>query len=119
MSKSGKWQALCRAFRHHGKPYDFDFDFATDSALVCSELIYKAYHGIEGFQLEPQELNGRTLLPPNDLVRKFAEEADSEYRHLDFVLFLDASEAEGRSRMGDVNSFRESWQRPKWEILQD
>ena len=29
--------------RHYGKPYDYGFDFITDSASCVSELVYKAY----------------------------------------------------------------------------
>ncbi|MBI5243045.1 MAG: hypothetical protein HY922_05075 [Elusimicrobia bacterium] len=43
LSKKEKARALLRAFGYAGRPYDFDFDFATDKALVCTELVYKSY----------------------------------------------------------------------------
>ena len=29
-------RAIERAFGYHARPYDFDFDFYTDTSLVCS-----------------------------------------------------------------------------------
>ena len=43
LSPADKAAALLRGFQYAGRPYDFDFDFRTDAALVCSELVYKAY----------------------------------------------------------------------------
>jgi len=35
--------AIDRALGWFGRPYDFNFDFATDDAIVCSELVLKAF----------------------------------------------------------------------------
>lgn len=31
------------ALRYFGRPYDFDFDFATEGEIVCTELLYRAF----------------------------------------------------------------------------
>ena len=43
LDKVAKAQAITEAFTYLGKPYDYDFDFATDHALVCTELVWRAY----------------------------------------------------------------------------
>ncbi|MBI5154827.1 hypothetical protein HZA57_06285 [Candidatus Poribacteria bacterium] len=110
-------QAIDRAFGHSGKPYDYNFDFVTDSALVCSELVYKTFQpegGFTGIKFPLKETLGRPLLPPTEIVKKFDLEWGSPGQQLDFVAFLDARESEGVSVWGTLEEFRHSWQRPKW-----
>jgi hypothetical protein len=118
LSKTDRFHAVLASFSYLGKPYDYNFDFRTDSALVCSELIYKAYEGIAGLTLTPAELNGRPMLAPNSLGRKFDDELGTATQELDLVLFLDGNEVEGAVKRGE-EAFRSSWQRPKWHILKD
>jgi hypothetical protein len=112
-----RFDSLCRAFSFLGRPYDFNFDFATDGALVCSELVYKAYAVPGGLDLQTATFNGRPLLPPNHLVAAFDQGYDTTDRQLEFVLFLDGDEDTGRVTESDVEQFRSSWKRPKWEVL--
>ncbi len=109
--------AIERAFSHAGKPYDYNFDFTTSSSLVCSELVYKSYQGDDeqsGLHLPLDSTLGRPVLPPTNIVRLFDEQFDSPDRQLDFVLFMDARESELRAFEEDIETFRESWKRPKW-----
>jgi hypothetical protein len=116
IDKRAKWQAVLDALEHLGKPYDYNFDFVSDNALVCSELVFKAYQRAEGISLVPEALNGRLLLSPNALCEKLDRELESDTQELDFVLFLDGiREATVEDR--DVAAFRESHRRPKWHIL--
>ncbi len=115
-----KARAVFRAFHYMGRPYDFDFDFQTDSSLVCTELIYKAYESephIAGLALPLQEILGRKVTTANDIARLFDDEYGTETGQLDFVLFLDANETRKAAFRSDENAFRESWKRPKWHIL--
>jgi hypothetical protein len=113
-----KLEALLRAFEYHEKPYDFDFDFITDESIVCSELVYKSLEGVGelGFELSPSA--GRVLLTPNQIAQKFDREYDAELRSFSFVAFLDGSEAEQTAHARDAVALRESWRRPKWDIVQ-
>jgi len=115
--KQAKLAALCTALGHAGKPYDYDFDFATDQALVCSELVYKAYADTPGFGFELGVVNGRLVLPPNDIAKKFDREYDTPARQLELVLFLDGNEQTGTALAREAAVFRTSWQRPKWDVL--
>jgi hypothetical protein len=115
-----KARALLTAFRYVGRPYDFDFDFRTDSALVCSELVYKAYEPREGFgglTLPLAEVVGRPVCSPNDIARLFAEESAAGRSQMDLVAFLDGREAEERAEEAGEAEFAESWKRPKWHVF--
>ena len=120
LSKREKAQAVLRAFYYSGRPYDFNFDFQTDAALVCSELIYKAYEaggGMQGLRFPLTEVMGRKVSTPNGMVRQFDEQAGSRLAQADFVLFLDGYEKEKRAVESTPEEFRASWQRPNWHIL--
>ena len=112
-----KAAALLRAFGYAGRPYDFNFDFRTDTALVCSELVYKAYEpgpGRQGLRLPLVDVLGRPVLPPSEVARLFDAELGTPAAQLDLVRFLDGREAVGVAVEGDVEGFRRSWRRPKW-----
>jgi hypothetical protein len=119
VSKSGRLHAVMTAFSYLGKPYDYNFDFRTDNEVVCSELIYKAYEGVAGLTLTPEEINGRPMLPPNRIGKKFDDELGLDEQELDLVLFLDGNEVKETAVERDEDAFRGSWQRPKWHILKD
>lgn len=114
-SKRDKAIAIARAFAYIGRPYDFDFDFHTDSALVCSEVVYKAYEGSVTFPLSTtmRRLNTR----PNDIVREFDETFGTERQQFDLVVFLDGHERERVAMPAGVSEFRASWKRPKWHVV--
>jgi hypothetical protein len=120
LSKREKAMAIMRAFHYSGRPYDFNFDFQTDSALVCSELIYKAYEpggGMQGIRFPLTEVLGRKVSTPNGMVRQFAEQSGTAAAQADFVLFLDGFEKEKRAVESTPEQFLASWQRPNWHIL--
>jgi hypothetical protein len=112
--------AVLRALRYVGRPYDYEFDFVTDAALVCTELVYKCYEpggGVAGIPFELAETLGRKVLPPNDIARTFDETFGTDAQRFDFVLFLDGSERGRAAVESTVEAFRTSWTRPKWHIL--
>jgi Permuted papain-like amidase enzyme, YaeF/YiiX, C92 family len=113
-----KGAAILRAFGYAGRPYDFDFDFRTDAALVCSELVYKAYEpgpGRQGLRLPLVEVLGRPVLPPSAIGKLFDVEFGMSAAQLELVRFLDGRA--GEAVEADVESFRRSWQRPKWSTV--
>ena len=121
LTKLEKAKAIDRAFAYAGKPYDFDFDFYTDSALVCSELVFKAYEpreGMPGLKLGLEKIVGRMTLGPNAIVRTFDQQLGSKDEQLGFAWFLDGTEKGRDARFVDVDAFRASWKRPKWDIVQ-
>lgn len=120
LSKREKAQAILRAFHFAGRPYDFNFDFQTDSALVCSELVFRAYEAgseFKGMRFPLTEVLGRTVSTPNGMVRQFDQQCSTDNAQADFVLFLDGFEKEKRAVESTLQKFRASWQRPNWHIL--
>ncbi len=121
LDKVAKAQAVVEAFSHWGKPYDFDFDFATDHTLVCTELVWRAYRpadGKEGLDLPMAKVAGRVTLPANLMVQHFSENMAGDEPLYDFVLFIDAVEKEQRTFFSDQGAFESSWARTKWDIAQ-
>ncbi|RYZ02683.1 MAG: hypothetical protein EOO73_30960 [Myxococcales bacterium] len=114
-------RAIERALAYWGRPYDFNFDFATDDRVVCSELVMKAYEpspGVPGLSVPYVELLGRRAVPPTELVRTFRRERESEAPQLDFVYFLEGREAEKRAVVASAEALATTCDRPKWDIAQ-
>ncbi|MBX7097894.1 MAG: protein tyrosine phosphatase [Myxococcaceae bacterium] len=121
LSALEKARAIERAFAYQGRPYDFDFDFFSDAALVCTELVYKSYAPSaeqKGLSIGLVDVAGRRTLPANDLVRQYAREAGTPSQQLDFVAFLDGHEKDGVAVEADEKAFRASCERVKWDVAQ-
>ncbi len=121
LEKLAKAQAVAAAFDMLGRPYDFDFDFATEHAIVCSEVVWRAYRPAEGklgLDIPTVEKVGRSTLPANEFIRYFAEEREREDRKFDYVWFIDAIEKEGRTVVSDDDALAATWQRVKWDVAQ-
>lgn len=113
-------RALMRAFGYAGRPYDFDFDFVSDAALVCSELVYKAYEpgdGHGGLRLPLVRVAGRLLTPPNEIARLFDAEAGDPTPQLGLAAFLDGYERAATAVEASEEEFRRTWRRTKWHVL--
>ncbi len=120
LTKPEKAAALLRAFHYAGRPYDYDFDFRTDAALVCTELVYKAFEpsaDLRGLRFPLVEVMGRPVTPANLLARQFDEQHGTSRQQTDLVLFLDGIEREKRAVEASLESFRASWKRPKWHLF--
>jgi hypothetical protein len=61
-------RGIQRALTHRGKPYDFLFDFRTADRLVCTEVIYRGFHGIAPVQFYLREVGGRLCLPAEEFM---------------------------------------------------
>lgn len=120
-------RAIDRALSFFGRPYDFNFDFATDDAVVCSELVLKAYEGqggASGLRIPFVVTAGRRTVPPTELVRLFARERAAcdgracDGAQLEFVGFLDGVEKLHSATWADAATFAASATRPKWDLAQ-
>jgi len=61
---------LDEACSHLGKPYDFKFDFNISSRIVCTELIYRAFHGRAKITFDLVKRLGRYSLCSDDIARQ-------------------------------------------------
>lgn len=61
-------RAIERAVLHEGKMYNFDFDFFNSDRIVCTEVVYRAYDGLEDLRFPLQERAGRKTLSAEDLL---------------------------------------------------
>jgi hypothetical protein len=113
--------AIDRALGWFGRPYDFNFDFATDDAIVCSELVVKAYEPdaeLGGLRIPWVTVAGRRAVPPTEIVRQFANEQTSESPQLEFVYFLEGREKTRDAVVADATALAKSVSRPKWDVAQ-
>ncbi len=120
LSRLAKAQAVIEAFSHLNKPYDYEFDFATDHALVCTELVWRSYRpaeGKDGLLLFPEDVMGRQTLPANSIAQQFAQEYDNPEAQMEFVYFIDARENNQRAFASTLEEFLKTYQRNKWDIF--
>jgi len=108
IEKQAKLEGLLSIFQYYGRPYDYNFDFITDEALVCSELIYKAFHirdKKEGVPFDLELASGRLLMSPNNIVKQF--DLGLKGLYLDFIAFLNY---DGEDVFFDTEeNFRKTW----------
>jgi hypothetical protein len=112
--------AVVQAMSYQGRPYDYAFDFMSDEALVCTELVVKSYLNGEdkaGLTLPLLKHMGHLITPANAFVEQFDTAYDRNEQQFDLVTFLDGNEYQHMAKTADCEVFRKTWQRPKWHIL--
>jgi len=60
--------AIERAFMHEGKMYNFDFDFFNSDRVVCTELVYRSYDGLQDLHIPLVDHAGRRVLSAENLL---------------------------------------------------
>lgn len=80
--------ALREAFAHLGKPYDFEFDFNVTTRLVCTELVYRAFHKKAGIEFKLVKRLGRFTLTGNDIVHYALDGRKGGSAPFDFVALV-------------------------------
>lgn len=69
-------EAIERALQHEGKMFNFDFDFFNSDRVVCTEVVYRGYDGVEGLKFPLRDRAGRKTLSAEDLL-DFALDAET------------------------------------------
>jgi hypothetical protein len=103
LSQSQIAHAIVNAFEYHGRPYDFEFDFATADKLVCTEVVYRAYQGMLDFDLV--RIMGRNTLPAAEIAHKFARERGDPRHELDLLLYYEPSPSGTSARRSTEQAF--------------
>ena len=67
-SAEDKQMAIERVIQHVGKGYNFDFDFFRSDRLVCTEIIYRAYDGLNNKSIPLKERMSQQTLSAEDLL---------------------------------------------------
>ncbi len=120
LSRREKAKAIFNSFNYLGRGYDFNFDFRTDSSMVCTEVILKSYEPTKdypGLKFEMKEIAGRMFISPNDIVQIYDEQKGTPEQQLDFVLFYDGIERLGKAIASSEPAFRESWKRSNLHVF--
>jgi len=120
LSKLEKAKAIFNAYYYAGLPYDYNFNFLKDDALVCSELIYKSYQPSDnqkGIQFPLSNIAGRMIMPANEIAKMVSNEQESEHQQLELVAFLDGNESKRIAQESNLEAFITSWSRPKWHVF--
>ncbi len=68
LSQQAVREGIERVLKHEGKRYNFDFDFFRSDRLVCTEVIYRAFDGLEDMQFSLSERAGRQTLSAEDIL---------------------------------------------------
>jgi len=100
------FQSLLLAFDNFSKPYDFLFDFESDDALVCSELVYKVFKPTadkQGIVFNMGNLSGKPFLSPNDIAKQFCEERNTSTPSFKLVLFYYGDSKVKKALLNDDN----------------
>ncbi len=66
-------EGLRRAQSHAGKLYDFEFDFSRSARLVCTEVVYRGFHGVGGIEFALSRRAGRLCLSAEQLLDRAVE----------------------------------------------
>jgi len=108
ITKKDKLKSIIKAISYYKKPYDYNFDFVTDNELVCSELVFKAYHisdSKKGIPFKLETTSGRLMLSPNNIVKQY--DLNLKDKYLQFVAFLNYN---GKEIIFDnEDNFRKTW----------
>jgi len=68
LSQTAIKQGLERVLVHNGKQYNFDFDFFRSDRLVCTEVVFRAFDGLDDLHLPLQERGGRQTVSAEDFL---------------------------------------------------
>lgn len=102
LNQLDKALAVIDALSYLGADYDFSFDMRNDNAVVCSELVAKAYASSDrkqGVDFKVSHLtSGQTMVYPNAVAEHFAAQRLSSQRDLDFLFFLRGDLAQHRAQ---------------------
>lgn len=104
--------AIYIAFSEVSKPYDYNFDFSTDSTIACTELIYKVYESSNLFPVH--YLFGKPFSTANEIAEYCDEHYYSTELKLAMVYIYDGNHGYMPEQDSAHVIFRKSWNESLW-----
>lgn len=112
VSKLDIAKAIYRAFELVDRPYDFNFDFSSDTLIACTELIHWIYEENELFAVD--ELFGKPFVTANEIAKHYDANYENDSLKLEMTFLFDGDKVySGRSKKGQ-QIFRKSWEDSFW-----
>jgi hypothetical protein len=102
------FQCIIDALGNYGKPYDFLFDFNSNDALVCSELVYNSFTSNrykKAIDFNLSSLYGKPFLSPNDIAKQFCTEQTNQKPSFTLVLFYNGNKTVKKAYLQDCAEF--------------
>jgi len=104
-------KAIEAGFYYNGRPYDFSFDFYSESDLVCTEFVVKCFAPFKnkkGLVFPTETAMGKQAVRADEFVKTFIREEGTKKAQLDFVYFLRGREKSGKAVVADATMLKES-----------
>ncbi len=105
-------KAIYHAFELLDRPYDFNFDFSTDTLIACTELIYRIYEDSKLFAID--ELFGKPFCTANEIAMHYDSNFDAGNLKLEMIFLFDGEDVYTAKSKKGQQIFRESWQESLW-----
>ena len=109
-------QSLEKAIWFYWVPYDFIFNFYSETNVVCSELILKSYSKLEKddewLTVKLEKIKWSLTYPPNNFVEKIASD-----KNLKFIMFLDSIEKTWENFISNEKEFLKSEKRSRFSFM--
>lgn len=117
-SKEKISRVLDKAISYFWIPYDYIFNFYSNTNVVCSELILKSYakdnKDDEWLELKLEKIKWSLTYPPNNFVEKIFDD-----KNLEFVMFLDSIEKTWENFISNEKEFKKSRKRSRFSFMLD
>jgi len=108
--------SIDKAISFYNTPYDFIFNFYSNTNVVCSELVLKSYakndKNDEWLTIKLEKIKGSLTYPPNHFVDKIFTD-----KKLNFVMFLDSTEKDCNNFISTEKEFYNSRKRSRFSLM--
>ncbi len=105
-------KAIYQAFELVDRPYDFNFDFSSDSLIACTELIHCIYKDSELFSVG--ELFGNPFVTANEIAQYYDNYFETDRLKMEMIFLFDGDHMYERNSFEGQQIFRKSWEDSFW-----
>ena len=104
--------AIYKSFEYVSKPYDYNFDFSTDEAIACTELVYKVYENSALFPVH--SMFGKPFSTANEIAEYCDANYEKENLKLSLIYIFDGESGYTANSENAHQIFRKSWNESLW-----